>query len=253
MESRTTTLAHHEDHQVGLYAALGDLTALVRDRIADALGAGDAAVLLFTPARREVVADRLRDEGLDLDGLLDEGRLALPDTEEVLGAIVVDGAFASERFLDLLVPAWGTMRPAPGRRVHVVTDIADMAWRDHGRSVAEGIETVADGFIGGRGGTLLCMYRADLLDVPDERTVGTIAGHGGACITRARSQLDKAAMEAFDALFDATTRQGLQLGDDPTGADGLTERLTFWVRQNRRGSLEAFLEEARARFMALRD
>lgn len=244
--------AHHRDHQLSICSDTEDLATVVLDHLTGAISAGEAALIVFGDGRRKAIVAKLAAAGFDVAAMEATGAIVQADTEDVLRAVVVDGRLDAAALEDLLATAWG-LAATGGRRVHMVTDAADTAWRTYGRPVAEAIEHAADAVVAECEGTLLCNYAADLLDVMDERAEATIRGHGGTCITVARDHLDVAMAKAFDARFGAGQRRQLQAGEGPYGGHGIAERLVFWVRQKHPDELDAFLAAARADFERLRE
>jgi PAS domain S-box-containing protein len=100
----TPQSATHEQraHAVQFYSEDEVLLDEVSRFIGTALGAGDAAIVIATPAHREGLAQRLRQRGLDVARLASEGRFVALDAADTLSKITIDGLPDRSSFTDLI-------------------------------------------------------------------------------------------------------------------------------------------------------
>ena len=89
-------------HTVQFYSEDEVLLAEVSRFIGTALGAGDAAIVIATPAHREGLAQRLSQRGLDISRLASEGRFVALDAAETLSKITIYGFPDRSRFTELI-------------------------------------------------------------------------------------------------------------------------------------------------------
>ena len=89
-------------HTVGFYSKDQVLLDEVSRFIGTALGAGDAAIVIATPAHREGLAQRLTQSGLDISRLATEGRFVALDAAETLSKITLYGFPDRSRFTELI-------------------------------------------------------------------------------------------------------------------------------------------------------
>src|SRR5439155_16792383 len=106
------------EHFVQFYEADAFLLDALGDYIGAALRAGDAGVVIATPAHREGLEERLRAGGLDIAAARAGGRYVPLDAAETLASIMVDGSPDPARFAAV---AGGLIARAAagGRRVRV--------------------------------------------------------------------------------------------------------------------------------------
>ena len=89
-------------HTVQFYSEDEVLLDEVSRFIGTALGAGDAAIVIATPAHRAGLAQRLSQRGLDISRLASAGRFVALDAAETLSKITTDGFPDRSRFTELI-------------------------------------------------------------------------------------------------------------------------------------------------------
>jgi signal transduction histidine kinase len=72
--------------------------------VGSALGAGDYALVIATPAHRASLVDCLDSRGIDVGRAVEEGRLVALDAAEILELIMHDGYVDADRFAGLIGP-----------------------------------------------------------------------------------------------------------------------------------------------------
>src|ERR1700730_956193 len=88
----------HTGHRVQFYADDSFLLDGLSRFIGTALGAGDAAIVLATPAHREALEQRLQARGLSTAKLIRQGRYITADAAETLQKFMVEGFPDAARF-----------------------------------------------------------------------------------------------------------------------------------------------------------
>jgi PAS domain S-box-containing protein len=92
----TISPGHH--HQVEFYEADTVLLGGLSKKFGSVLGAGDAVVVIATEARRNSLANLLRDRGINIQKAIQQGRYIALDAEETLSKFMVDGWPDATRF-----------------------------------------------------------------------------------------------------------------------------------------------------------
>jgi signal transduction histidine kinase len=122
----------HTGHTVQFYADDSFLLDGLSRFIGTALGAGDAAIVLATPAHREALERRLQDRGLSTAKSIRQGRYMVLDAMETLQKFMVDGFPDAARFREvvssLVVRARGAVEG--GARVVAFGEMVALLWED---------------------------------------------------------------------------------------------------------------------------
>jgi DNA-binding NarL/FixJ family response regulator len=87
-------------HEVLFYSEDGTLIDGAARFIAPALRTGNPAIVVATESHREALTQRLKENGFDLDGAIQEGKYISVDAIEVLAKVMVDGSPDHVQFLD---------------------------------------------------------------------------------------------------------------------------------------------------------
>jgi DNA-binding NarL/FixJ family response regulator len=98
--SASTEVETPDSHEVLFYSDDTVLLDRVTHFIALALKAGDAAIVLATKSHRDSLLQRLKAEGVDADGALQEGTYISLDATDALSAIMVNGMPDPVRFFE---------------------------------------------------------------------------------------------------------------------------------------------------------
>lgn len=89
-------------HEVIFYSDRSHFLGTFADFLTSSLKAGDAAVVMLTKSKREVLVQRLQIMGLDIAALTEEGRYISLDTAEVLETFMVKGLPDRTQFLKIV-------------------------------------------------------------------------------------------------------------------------------------------------------
>ena len=111
-DRQDSALAPHADvlhpppgaHALQLFERETFLADVLARYVGAGLGAGDAAVVIATPAHRASLAEVLQQRSFDVPALRAQGRLVLLDAQGTLDLLLHDDAFERERFVATLSP-----------------------------------------------------------------------------------------------------------------------------------------------------
>jgi signal transduction histidine kinase len=122
----------HTGHSVQFYADDSFLLDGLSRFIGTALGAGDAAIVLATPAHREALERRLQARGLSTAKSIRQGRFIVLDAVETLQKFMVEGFPDQARFRELLSSIVVRARAAvePAARVVAFGEMVALLWED---------------------------------------------------------------------------------------------------------------------------
>ncbi len=131
--TRLTAIAH-DGHVVHFYERESQLVDTVCSYLAEALGAGETAVIIATDAHRRSFEAELRARGAELDRAAADGRLVLLDADATLAAFSDDGNIDPQAFRAVL----GTLLRdalASGRALRAYGEMVALLW-DRGNVLA---------------------------------------------------------------------------------------------------------------------
>ncbi len=122
----------HTGHSVQFYADDSFLLDGLSRFIGTALGAGDAAIVLATPAHREALERRLQGRGLSTAKSIRQGRYIVLDAAETLQKFIVEGFPDAARFTEVVSSLLVRARAAvePGARVVAFGEMVALLWED---------------------------------------------------------------------------------------------------------------------------
>ncbi|HKG15553.1 MAG TPA: MEDS domain-containing protein, partial [Pyrinomonadaceae bacterium] len=117
------------DHFVQFYESDEFLTNSLSGYVREGLEAGDACVVVVTPARREALEARLRSAGLDTDEARAAGRLVMLDACETLSLFMSDGSPDARRFEEVV---GGVVKraSAKGKHVRAFGEMVALLWAE---------------------------------------------------------------------------------------------------------------------------
>src|SRR3984893_1853990 len=122
----------HTGHRVQFYADDSFLLDDLSRFIGTALGAGDAAIVLATPAHREALEQRLQARGLSTAKSIRQGRYIVLDAAGTLQKFLVEGFPEAARFREILSNIVVRARAAveSGARVVAFGEMVALLWQD---------------------------------------------------------------------------------------------------------------------------
>lgn len=170
MASNPTVRLPANGHSVHFYEHDDDLSARVVDFIRLALGEGDSAVIIATPAHRASFADGLARTGADLDAARADGSLIELDAAGTLAQITVAGSMDPARF-EQAVGARIRSAAARGRGVCAYGEMVALLWEAGSVGSAVELEGVWNDFREHVPITLFCGYPNWLTETEDSASV----------------------------------------------------------------------------------
>jgi hypothetical protein len=151
------------DHLVQVYQDEAFLAEAVGDYALAGLRAGEAVLLVVTPAHRRLFLRRLAALGLYPDEALRRGQLRILDAGETLALFMLDGKPQSRAFHQKIGGVLTELRwqyPA----VRVYGEMVDVLWREGLRDAAMELEELWNALGALQAFSLLCAYYMDNLE-----------------------------------------------------------------------------------------
>jgi hypothetical protein len=152
-------------HGVQIYDDPSELADSVATYLALGLAAGAPGIVVASRDHRDLFLGRLGLEGFDTDALLAQGLLTVTDAEEVLAAIMPDGALSPARFEDVVGGTIDAIAARfPGGTIRAFGEMVDILTRRGERAAADALEELWNDLAEGRDFALLCGYQLDVFD-----------------------------------------------------------------------------------------
>lgn len=156
-----------------------ELAGVAGERLAAALAAGRAAIVIATPVHRRLFAERMADAGLDVAAAESDGTLLMLDAASTLDLLTPGGAFDRSAFDEVV---GGAVRERAARGPVLAFGEMVALLFDAGRpQEAIELESAWNELLQETGAALLCAYPGLLLDDPGHAVhVGSVCGmHSG--------------------------------------------------------------------------
>ncbi len=161
----TAEIVRH--HEVVFYSDDRQLLDRLSQFVADALKAGNAAIVVATESHRDGLVRRLQAYGLDIGAAIDQGRYIALDAADILSPFIVNGVLDSVRFLE----GYGTLilkaaNAAKGEhpRVALFGEAADLLWRRGGLEIVIQDEKLGNQLAKRFDVSILCGYSLGNID-----------------------------------------------------------------------------------------
>jgi len=126
--------------------------------IADALEAGDVAIVVATKSHRDSLGERLKAQGLDIDAAIRQGKYISLDVAKMLSTFMVNDMPDSDRFFEVVGP-FITAAAKAGKREHpriaACGECAPLLWAEGKADAAIRLEQLWD--------QLATIYEVDIL------------------------------------------------------------------------------------------
>lgn len=144
-------------HLVGFYDTEDFLVETVCGFVGPALHDGDAAIVVATEAHRKAFAAALGASGHDVDAAVAAGRYLAFDADELIEALMVDGAPEAGRFNDV---GGGMVERATagGHRLRIYGEAVAVLWGAGDIASAIALEDLWNGFAARKDFALMCGY-----------------------------------------------------------------------------------------------
>lgn len=155
--------SQHGDHQHGVqfYSQDKFLIEELSGYIGKALHAGDAAVVVATEEHRNGLFQWLTAQGLDVAGLLEEGRFVALDAGQTLATLIVDGQLNQNRFNEVvgeIVAKATASSHGPHRRVAIFGEMVALLWAEGKAPAAIRLEQFWNALARKHSFSLFCAY-----------------------------------------------------------------------------------------------
>ncbi len=159
MNQSTQPLGPGHFHAVRFYESSEGLCKIVADFLGEGLGKGLPAVVIATPAHRELIDQLLQARGFDVDRLKQSGDLIVADAAEQLSMFMVDGLPDQALFGGAMISL--IERACRGRTDCVVRaygEMVDVLWKEGHAVAATKLEMLWNDLAQTHQFSLLCGY-----------------------------------------------------------------------------------------------
>jgi hypothetical protein len=189
-------------HIAQLYSDAAFLERAVAHFVIEGVGRGEAIIVIATDDHWQAVADRLRELGLDLDGLTRSGQLTVRDAATCLDQILLDGMPDRERFRTVVAGAVEAARAAGYRDVRAFGEMVDLLRRTDLVATAL-LEDLWNELLAEHRLTLLCGYSVDVFQprLYGELLCSVCAKHSHLIPAEDYARLEQAVDGAFTDVF----------------------------------------------------
>jgi PAS domain S-box-containing protein len=147
----------HVGHAVQFYETDEFLARVVGEFLAEGLAAGDAVIVVATPAHRAAFAAELTVRGFDVAKLDDGARLTFLDAGDAL-ATFMSGGFPDEQKFRSSIGGILAFHAATNSRLRVYGEMVDVLWRDGKPEAAIRLEEMWNDLATVHTFSLLCAY-----------------------------------------------------------------------------------------------
>jgi hypothetical protein len=247
--------AQPRDHIAQLYTDDGFLTRAVTEFVGAGLMAGEAVVIVSTPAHIRAYEEHLG-RTLDLEAARASNQLVVLDAETSLARLVVNGQPDQPVFLAFVDDMLDRAEAAGNGRVRLFGEMVNLLCERDPEAALE-LETMWNEVLGGRRVSLLCAYRLDNFDRGVHRRLLHQISHKHSHLVpvehyqRLESAVDRAYREVFGAEGDTVALRDLLVSGVPTTpAMPPAEAALIALRGLRTDIADAVLERARHYYTA---
>lgn len=154
-----TVVTEVHDHFVKFYDGEHDLVEGVGPFLREGLKRGEMEVVIATEQHRRLFAEYLRDEGVPVDVLEDQGLYVALDAAAVLRSFMLDGMPDREKFKEAIVP-FVLSAAAKHRPLRAFGEMVGILWKAGNVKGAVRLEQLWNELIDAHGLTLYCAYSA---------------------------------------------------------------------------------------------
>ncbi len=155
----TATRGHDSSHLVQFYEDDAYLVDSVSRIIGASLEDGEGTVVIATPSHRDLIEERLRDRGLDLQSLSEQGRFLALDASETLAKISLDDYPNAARFDEVIATAIAKSTDASPRHfTRAFGEMVALLWADGKREAALRLEALWNELSQRARFSLVCAY-----------------------------------------------------------------------------------------------
>jgi DNA-binding NarL/FixJ family response regulator len=152
--------AHHR-HEVQFYSDDSVFFKSATRFMADTLMAADAAIVLATNSHREGLVQRLKADGFDIDGAIQQGTYISLDAVDTLSSIMVNGVPDPVRFaagLDVLIEAAARAADTEHPRIGICGECVGLLFAEGNPNAAISLEKIGNDVLKLHNVDILCAY-----------------------------------------------------------------------------------------------
>jgi hypothetical protein len=160
LKFRVSADAHHR-HEVQFYSDDSVFLKSSTRFIADALTTADAAIVLATNSHREGLVHRLRADGFDIDGAIQQGTYISLDAVHTLSTIMVNGIPDPVRFsagLGVLIEAVAKVAETEHPSVAIFGECVGVLFAEGNPNAAISLEKIGNDLVKTHNVDILCAY-----------------------------------------------------------------------------------------------
>jgi PAS domain S-box-containing protein len=148
---------HETEHVVQFYETDSFLLRALSDFIGSGLAAGDACIVVATPAHQAELGERLQSIGLDVNAAYASGQYVALDAAETLAAFMVAGSPEPERFA-AVIGAIVAQALERRQRVRIFGEMVTLLWMDRQYDAALRLEALWNDLHTTHAFVLFCAY-----------------------------------------------------------------------------------------------
>jgi DNA-binding NarL/FixJ family response regulator len=174
--------AHHR-HEVQFYSDDSVFFESTTRFVTDALMAADAAIVLATNSHREGLVQKLKADGFDIDGAIQQGTYISLDAVDTLSSIMVNGVPDPVRFsagLGVLIEATAKVAGTEHPRVAMFGECVGLLFTEGNPNAAISLEKIGNDLVKAHNVEILCAYPLPHGQEDDEALKSICAEHTAA-------------------------------------------------------------------------
>jgi len=160
LKFRVSADAQHR-HEVQFYSDDSVFLKSSTRFIADALTTADAAIVLATNSHREGLVQRLKADGFDIDGAIQQGTCISLDAVDTLSTIMVNGLPDPVRFstgLGVLIESAAKASETEHPRIAIFGECVGVLFAEGNPNAAISLEKIGNDLVKTHGVDILCAY-----------------------------------------------------------------------------------------------
>jgi DcmR-like sensory protein len=241
------------DHLVQLYTDDAFLTRVVAQFVGAGFAAGEAAVIIATPAHIALFTEALP----EAPAALDRGQLVVLDADACLKTFMVDGMLDREAFVATVTAVLERVRATGYPRMRLYGEMVNLLWQHDELAAAVRLEELWNELLAAEQLPLLCAYRIDNFDRHAHRhavdSIGKVHSHMIPIehYDRFERAVDRAYAEVFGQEGDAETLRDLLVTTlGPTSAMPRAQAALLALRHVHAHTADTVLERARQYYSA---
>jgi hypothetical protein len=151
----------HRRHDVQFYSDDSVFFKSTTRFVTEALMAADAAIVLATNSHREGLAQRLKADGFDIDGAIQQGTYISLDAVDTLSSIMVNGVPDPVRFsagLGILIEAAAKLAGTEHPRLAIFGECVGLLFAEGNPNAAISLEKIGNDLLKAHNVNILCAY-----------------------------------------------------------------------------------------------